>query len=418
MQNTALDSILIEDFPRQHRCMRIATVTETYPPEINGVALTVARVVEGLRANGHEVQLVRPRQGTQDLGESLDPDGYEEVLTRGIPIPKYKHLRMGTMSKRKLVRLWSVKRPDVVHIATEGPLGWSALQAAVHLRLPVVSDFRTNFHAYCRHYGMGWLQKPIVAYLRKFHNRTDCTLVPTDALRSDLAQLGFENLKVLARGIDTELFHPSKRSDTLRRRWGAAPDTPVVLCVGRLAPEKNLDALVSAFNQVLQHRPDARLVLVGDGPSRDSIRQKCPNAILAGFQSGEALATHYASADVFLFPSVTETFGNVTPEAMASGLAVVAFDYAAASQLIRDNDNGCLVPMDQSQLFAVRAVALCEHLAQARQMGCRARESVMHSGWDHIVGQVESVLRQAIGRAPDARDQSMAISLPVAAQID
>lgn len=414
MQEDHIDSFLVEDFPYHHRSMRIAMVTETYPPEINGVALTVARLVQGLRAKGHEVQLVRPRQGLQDEDHGPDATGFEEVLTRGIPIPKYSHLRMGALSKRKLIRLWSLKRPDVVHIATEGPLGWSALQAAVHLQLPVCSDFRTNFHAYCRHYGMAWLQKPVVAYLRKFHNRTDCTMVPTEALRQELAVLGFQNLRVLARGIDTELFCPSKRSDTLRAQWGADTDTPVALCVGRLAPEKNLDCALQAFEQMRLVRPSARLVLVGDGPARESLRQKCPTAIFAGFQSGDALAAHYASADIFLFPSVTETFGNVTPEAMASGLAVVAFDYAAAAQLIQHTDNGCLAPLQQAQKFHELATSLVADLPQARQMGARARLALAHASWERIVVQIEAIFAQAIAR-PSARiSAARALDAPAA----
>lgn len=394
MHDTHTDALLIEDFPRQHRVLRVAMVSETYPPDVNGVALTVARVVAGLRANGHEVQLVRPRQGTQELGAALDAEGHEEVLTRGIPIPNYRHLRMGAMSKRKLVQLWSRQRPDVVHIATEGPLGWSALQAALHLHLPVCSDFRTNFHAYCKHYGLGWLQKPVVAYLRKFHNRTHCTLVPTDALRQELGLMGFRNLQVLARGVDTALFSPQRRSTALREAWGAQPDTPVLLGVGRLAAEKNLDALINAYQSVRAVRPDVRLVLVGDGPARENVRKRCPDAIFAGFQTGTALSEHYASADIFLFPSVTETFGNVTPEAMASGLAVVAFDYAAAAQFIRDGDSGCLVDLGHPESFAPRAQALALDLDQARRMGARARDAVAHVGWGQIVAQVEKVYAQ------------------------
>lgn len=397
MLATAADALEIEDFPRQHRVLRVAMVTETYLPDVNGVALTVARVVSGLRANGHEVQLVRPRQGDQDLGESLDAQGHEEVLTRGIPIPKYRHLRMGAMSKRKLVQLWSRQRPDLVHIATEGPLGWSALQAALHLQLPVCSDFRTNFHSYCQHYGLGWLQKPVLAYLRKFHNRTHCTLVPTQALCDELSALGLRHLQVLARGVDTTLFHPGRRSERLRAAWGAGPDAPVLLGVGRLAAEKNLDTLLNAYQRVRAVRPDAVLVLVGDGPARDSVQQRCPQAVFAGFQSGIALAEHYASADIFLFPSLTETFGNVTPEAMASGLAVVAFNYAAAAQFIRDDETGCLVSRDAPEAFAPRVQRLVLDLDEARRMGLRAREAVAHAGWEHIVSQVEHVYARLLG---------------------
>ncbi|MCX7202544.1 MAG: glycosyltransferase, partial [Burkholderiales bacterium] len=157
------DPIILEQLPAMKKSLRVAFVTETYPPEVNGVANTAARFVEGLRARNHEIQLVRPRQGSADLaGEAAR---FQEVLMRGLPITRYPSLKMGLPAKQALVSLWSRHRPDVVHIVTEGPLGWSALQAAHKLKLPVSSDFRTNFHAYSRHYGIGWLQKPIAAYL-------------------------------------------------------------------------------------------------------------------------------------------------------------------------------------------------------------------------------------------------------------
>jgi glycosyltransferase involved in cell wall biosynthesis len=179
---------------------------------------------------------------------------------------------MGVPSKKALEQLWGLRRPDIVHIATEGPLGWSALQAAARLKLPMTSDFRTNFHAYSRHYGVAWLQKPIMAYLRKFHNRTRYTMVPTEALKRELGECGFENLTVVKRGVDTRVFDPAFRSEALRRSWGAGPDALVVLCVGRLAPEKNLDTLPAAFEAMRRVDDRVRLVLVGDGPSRAELQ--------------------------------------------------------------------------------------------------------------------------------------------------
>src|SRR5262245_1391563 len=202
--------------------LRIATVTETYPPEVNGVALTLQRMLDGLRARRHEVQLVRVRQGPDDLPQR--GDRFDELLLPGVQIPLYSHLRMGLPCTQTLLEAWRTRRPDVVHIATEGPLGWSALRAALRLSLPVVSDFRTNFHAYSEHYKLAWLREPIVCYLRHFHNRTACTMVPTAQARSELEALGFANLQVVARGVDTSLFHPGRRSGELRRLWGAAPD--------------------------------------------------------------------------------------------------------------------------------------------------------------------------------------------------
>lgn len=393
------NSIVVDDILPTRRSLRVALVTETYPPEVNGVAATISRVVEGLRSRGHELQLVRPRQDRADAAS--DEERFVEVLMRGLPIPRYPQLKMGLPSKRALVQLWQARRPDVVHIVTEGPLGWSALQAASHLRLPMVSDFRTNFHAYSRHYGVAWLRTPIMAYLRKFHNRTACTMVPTDVLRSELGAIGFKRLRTVSRGVDTQLFDPAKRSEALRASWGATPNTMVALCVGRLAPEKNLAAVVAAVDAMREDDPRLRLVLVGDGPEKARLMQRCPDAIFAGMRRGEDLAAHYASADVFLFPSVTETFGNVVPEAMASGLAVVAYDGAAAGQLLRHGENGLLARFDEPTEFCRVARKMAGSLGQARAIGEQARASAMRLDWGRIVEAVESEYETAVA-APSA----------------
>jgi glycosyltransferase involved in cell wall biosynthesis len=382
------------DLPTQQTLptLRIAVVTETYPPEVNGVAMTIARFVDGLRQRQHDVQLVRPRQHAAEVPRSSAR--FDEVLVRGLPIPRYSHLKMGLPATHALCELWAQQRPDVVHLVTEGPLGWSALRAARQLKLPVSSDFRTNFHAYSAHYGLGWLRSPIVAYLRNFHNRTSLTMVPTEAMRRELGALGFRNLKVVARGVDTQLFNPERRSEDLRRSWGAGAQTLVALYVGRLASEKNLGALIAAYRAMEQARPNSLLVLVGDGPARQELQRQCPQAVFAGLRAGIDLATHYASGDVFLFPSITETFGNVTPEAMASGLRVLAYDYAAAAQLIRSGQNGLLAPFDNTPDFVRLAAQLATGQDIDASMQQRARRTATEMGWEGVVGQLESALLQ------------------------
>jgi glycosyltransferase involved in cell wall biosynthesis len=388
MESTELP-IILEHLPVARRSLRVAVVTETYPPEINGVATTIARFVQGLCERGHDVQLARPRQDRADQAGSSA--GYGEVLFNGMTIPRYPSLKMGLPSKRALLRLWTLRRPDLVHVVTEGPLGWSALQAALQLKLPVCSDFRTNFHAYSRHYGIGWLKKPIAAYLRKFHNRTLLTMVPTEAMRRELALGGFLNLRVVARGVDTQLFDPARRSDALRRQWGVAPGDPVAIHVGRLAPEKNLPVLTAAFEAMRRREPRARLVLVGEGPAIGLLRQRCPDAVFAGIQTGEALATHYASGDIFLFPSLTETYGNVTPEAMASGLAIVAYNYAAAAEHLVHDASGLLAHYDDAAGFTALAAALVTDPIRIRGLGLRARAKATELDWGRVVQALESL---------------------------
>ena len=380
----------------RRRSLRIAFVTESYPPEINGVANTVARVIDGLRSRSHHVQVVRPRQGSHDKG--LCQEGPHDVLTGGMAIPMYGQLRLGFPSRRRLQALWQEQRPDVVHIATEGPLGWSALQAASRLRLPVCSDFRTNFQAYSKFYGLAWLKNPITAYLRNVHNLCHSTMVPTDALRLTLAREGFSPLSVVARGVDVALFAPEKKSLSLRSQWGVAEDDVVALYVGRLAAEKNLQLLLESFRNMRAACPRARLVIVGDGPIRKQLQSQCPDATFAGFQRGEDLAACYASSDMFLFPSLTETFGNVTAEAMASGLAVVAFDDAAAGQLIVHRGNGLLAPKDDPAQFVRLCTGLACDKALRERLGARARDTALTMGWENIVRNVEDQYATAMVR--------------------
>ena len=380
--------------------LRIALVTETYPPDINGVAHTVSKIVEGLRARGHELMLVRPRHHSDT--EAATDSRYQEVLVRGAPIPMYKQLRMGLPAQGALQKLWLKQRPDLVHIATEGPLGWSASRAARKLKIPTSSDFRTNFHAYSQFYGFGWLKGAIVAYMRKFHNATHCTMVPTQGLMAELSKIGFDRLMVVPRGVDTEHFSPSKRDEQLRQSWGATAETQVLLSVGRLAVEKNLDTVVRCFKSLQVRGLPVKLVIVGDGPMRQALERSVPEAIFAGTRTGQDLAKHYASADLFIFPSLTETFGNVTIEAMASGLAVVAYDHAAAGQLIEHKRNGMvLAPNQEAQLFEA-ARQIVEDTALRTQIRVAARQTAVDRDWSSVIARTEGIFRSLIANEDPA----------------
>ena len=372
--------------------LHIALVSETFPPEINGVANTLGRLCQGLRERGHRLQLVRPRQA-DETSRSDD----ELLLTRGWPLPGYAGLQWGQSSLHKLLRRWQRNRPDVLYIATEGPLGLSALRAARRLGIPVVSGFHTNFQQYSDHYGFGLLTRLLTGYLRWFHNRSRLTLVPSPSQRLELQRRGFERLELLARGVDGQLFHPARRSAELRSEWGLGDDEIAVLHVGRLAAEKNLQLLVRAFRSLQQSLPQRRLrlVLVGDGPQRAQLQAELPDAIFCGLQRGEALAAHYASGDLFLFPSLSETFGNVVLEALASGLAVVAFDQAAAAQHIRHGHNGGLATPGDERAFIEAAHWLLEDAESLRRVRLNARQHAGKQGWPAIVEQFEGHLQQA-----------------------
>ena len=374
--------------------LHVAIVTETYPPEVNGVAMTLGRMVQGLLARGHRVSLVRPRQHVQDA-----PDAsawHSTTLARGLPIPGYAGLKFGLPAPRLLRRLWCADRPDVVQVVTEGPLGASAIGAARELEIPVVSEFHTNFHSYSRHYGFGWLEGLVAAHLRRLHNRSRMTLVPSHELGAELLHRGYRNIRVVARGVDTVLFNPARRSAALRAAWKAGDNDLVVANVGRLAPEKNLPLLHATFAAIRRHAPTARLLLVGDGPSRQRLARSHPDCIFAGMRHGEDLAAHYASADLFLFPSMTETWGNVTLEALASGLPVVGFRRAAAAALIRHGDNGMLADPGAGDQFVRAALDLVTRPGAVRRASMAAPWSVAALDWEIIHDRLVEVLREAI----------------------
>lgn len=389
--------------------LRIALVTETFPPEVNGVAMTMGRIVDALVRRGHSVQLIRPRQANEV--SEVTKNGSEVVLVAGLPVPAYAELRLGLPSKRRMMKLWRAVRPDIVHVVTEGPLGYSAVAAAKQMQLPLTSSFHTNFQSYSKDYGLGLLHNIIDGYLRRFHNRTQTTMVPTQALRLDLQSRDYKNVSILSRGIDTQLFAPSKRAQALRDNWGAGADDLVVMLVGRLAKEKNAQVVITAFQAIQARVPRAKLVFVGDGPLRSSLQAACPEAIFTGVRQGEALAAHYASADMFLFPSLTETYGNVVPEALASGLAVVSYAHAAAKEIIVTGVNGMQVAFNDEAAFTRTAVQVATDADLRTRIKRAAAPSVAHLGWEGIYDSFVSHLVAAReGASRDAHAKTIANS--------
>ncbi|NUZ05561.1 glycosyltransferase family 4 protein [Piscinibacter koreensis] len=382
--------------------MRIAYVTETYPPELNGVSLTVERSVAFLRGRGHHVQLIRPRQP----GEAARDDR-DEWRTGGLPIPMYRDLRFGLALPGAVRARLATSRPSLVHLATPGPLAWAALGAARSLGIPVASEFRTNFHQYSRFYGLGALASPIEALLRRFHNRSTLTFVPTHALERELGARGFEHLAVVGRGVDTTRFDPARRSAELRAAWQVG-DAPVLITVGRIAAEKNVELVLRAFAAARERRAGLQLVVVGDGPLRAKLEAAHPEVRFVGVKRGDELAACYASADAFAFASLSETFGNVTLEALASGLPVVAFDVAAAAEHVVDGRSGALVPAGDDAAF-IEAVARVATLPEAElaAMRTRALTAGRQAQWSDVLGRLEAHLHAAAA-APHERSEHVA----------
>lgn len=370
--------------------MRIDFVTDTFSPDVNGVAMTLGRLSEGLRRRGHMVHVIR-------TGEGRNPG---ETLTPSITLPGYKEVRIGLPGPFKLRKRWQKRRPDAVYVATESPLGISAIKAANLLGIPVATGFHTNFHQYMEDYRLGGLQPAAMAYLKRVHSLAQVTLAPTPDVVGMLRGEGFPNVGLLGRGVDTAQFDPRKRCAALRASWDAREGAPVVLVVGRVAAEKNLALAMDCFRRMRERVPDLRCVCVGDGPLRQSLKERHPFVHFAGVRTGEELAAHYASADVLLFPSETETFGNVLLEAMASGLITVSYDYAAARKHVKNGVSGFKAEKGDSSGFLGLALATLDDFRSP--MRIEARRSVEELGWDQVIGNFESNLNAIVQRGDPA----------------
>jgi glycosyltransferase involved in cell wall biosynthesis len=393
--------------------LNLVLVTETYSPEINGVAMTLGHLVQGLVRRGHRLTIIRPRQRAEKDAAAVQVDGaITQYLVPGLPIPGYPLLRFGLPAGRQLRRLWRLARPDLVHIATEGPLGFSALRAARALGLPVTSSFHTNFHHYTHDYRFSWLFSLTAKWLRYFHNQTRRTFAPTRELCDQLATDGYENLRVLSRGVDTGLFSPAQRRADLRATWGVAPYDPVIIHTGRLAREKNYGLIFRAFDAMRAANPRCRFVVVGDGPLRTGLQAKHGYCRFTGFVDRPTLAANYASGDIYLHASITETYGNVAAEALASGLAFAGYDYAAAHELVRSGENGLLVPLGDENAFIAAAVRLATEPALVAQLRANAAQAVQARSWASIVEQFETDLTEAAGATSDSGNRKSRIENP------
>lgn len=358
--------------------------------------MTLGRLVDGLAARGHRITIIRPRQRHESPRFSVTQRlACRQVRLPGVPIPGYPQLRLGLPAGQRLRQQWTLNRPDLVHVATEGPLGASAITTARRLGIPVTSSFHTNFDQYTRDYRIGWMKPVVAAWLRHVHNRTLRTFAPTRDLLARLETEGYQNLRLLSRGVDSTLFNPGRRDASLRASWGVGPDDPVVLHVGRIAAEKNYPLLFRAFDAIKAVQPRARLVLVGDGPLLAAYQRQRPDVMFTGFYTGANLARHYASGDIYLHTSTTETFGNVVTEALGSGLAVAAFDYAAAHEFIRHGENGLTAPVGDEAAFLANAVRLARDPALRGRLATQGALTARSLSWDAIIDRFLADLQEA-----------------------
>ena len=333
--------------------MRIALVSDTYTPQVNGVTTVVARIVNVLREFGHDVVVVAPRypgNGSPSPGELRIPSA---------AFPPYPAIRLSVPQFGTVARFLDDFKPDLVHVATEGPLGLTGRRYAVRREVPLVTSYHTNFPQYARHYGAGIVEPLVWKWLRWFHRPAVLTQTPGEAVHAELMRRGIGRPVVWGRGVDTTHFHPSKRSAGWRRWLAGADDTAIVLHVGRLAPEKNIDVLADAWIAARERVGQrATFVLAGEGPETRRLLTRLPFVRQLGFLDRGRLAEVYASADICVLPSRTETCGLVALEAMASGLAVVAADAGGFPESIVNGRSGVLVAPDDATGFAAEILSL------------------------------------------------------------
>ena len=372
-------------------------VTETYPPEDNGVALAMRHLVDGFIARGHQVHLVRPCQAGEPATAAVGP--VTQTLVPGLSSRGNRRPRLGLPVSWRLRRLWGRSRPDLVYIATQGPLGHAALAAARARGIPAVTGFHTQSQQYNHHYGLGILVHQITTHLSHFHHRAAATLVPTADLQAGLTAAGFANVHVFGQGVDVDLFAPTRRDARLRMAWGCGTDDLAVLYVGPIAAGQDLDLAQETFAAIAAQHPEARLVLVGDGPARAGLQRDQPHFICAGVKVGADLAAHYAGGELLLFPSLTEGVDTVVPAAMASGLPVIAFDHGAAHAWIDSGVNGVTVHLGDHLGFVAAALDAADDRARLRAMGEQARRTALNMSWDRRLNEVEQLLREVIQRA-------------------
>jgi glycosyltransferase involved in cell wall biosynthesis len=357
--------------------MRVAIITENFLPKLDGVTRTLARLLEHLEMRGDQALLLGPESGMERYA------GAEIVGTAGVPLPFYPELKFNFF-RPLFIRCLNAFRPDIVHLIDPVVLGAAGLAAARFLGKPIVSSYHTNLAAYCGHFGFPIFTRPMWSYNRFIHNQCLLTFCPSPSTAAVLTGHGFERVRIWPRGVDTGLFHAGRRDERLRASWLAGReqpgDVPVLLYAGRLSWEKNLRLLTRTYRRMDTTR--CHLVIVGDGPALQEVQQELTGlpVTFTGYLTGEQLATAYASADIFAFPSTSETFGQVVLEAMASALPVVGVRSEGVGDLVQMERTGYLLDAgglrEEEQARAYRGYLEC--LVMSAETRSRMGQAALH----------------------------------------
>lgn len=366
-------------------------MAESFLPHMNGVTNSVLRVVDHFAASGDDLGIIAPKWPGAD--KHLRTTCGRKVRVHRVasaPMPGYADVRIAATSATTLRRRIDEFQPDVIHLASPMVLGGRAVVAAQKAGVPTVAVYQTDIPGYTARYGMPFLENATWQLLRDVHNRATLNLAPSHATRDELIQHGIERVDLWRRGVDTSLFSPSLRSESLRAQY-AKPHEKLVIYMGRLAAEKQVEDL-----KVIHDMPGVRLLIVGDGPERETLRRMMPRARFAGFRSGTDLAAHLASADLFIHPGELETFGQTVQEAMASGLPVIAPRRGGPVDLVSPSRTGWLYTPGMLDEMRDRASDLLFDDAKRRAFGRAAADSVRKRTWPVLAEQLRGYYLQAI----------------------
>ena len=368
--------------------LRVAIFTDTYFPQINGVSNTIYHYIKYLKQERIPYILICPKY--EDTMSEKE-DGYEIVRVPGIPLPFYKEAKITFPNSKELFRHLDDFIPTAIHIMTEFMIGQVGIRYGKTNNIKVATNYSTNFVTYLDYLGLGFLRKPAIHHITSFHQQASVTTVPSHQTKKTLLDMGITNIEIFGRGIHTNVFSPDHRRDSFRERFHEEPF--IYLYVGRISAEKQLDLTLAAFEQIRFHHKNAFFLVVGDGPKRKDYESQYPSATFMGYKTGQELSKIYASSDVFVFPSATETLGNVVLEAMASGLPVITANKGGVLDNVKHLYNG-LIAKEQTEL------AYYEHMSSylfdqqhLRKSRTNALKHVKTRSWSSIFKNQVKLLR-------------------------
>ncbi|WP_243291154.1 glycosyltransferase family 1 protein [Bacillus sp. FJAT-47783] len=360
--------------------MKVAIFTDTFYPDVNGVARTLKRFTDHLEKRGHEYRVFAP--------ESTNDHLFSNNIRRftSLPFFLYPECRLALPNmlqiKAELIRF----QPDLIHIATPFNVGLCGLHYAKKLNIPLVGSYHTDFDQYLEYYDLQLFSKLLWKYMHWFHRPFEKIFVPSHFTMEQLTKHGFTNLHIWARGVDCQMFHPYFDKLEIRTKYNLK-EKYILSYVGRIAPEKDIETLITIANNLPEHvKQNVHWLIVGEGPSLEEMKQKAPtNSTFTGFLKGEELAKVYATSDLFVFPSPTETFGNVVLEAMASGTPTIGANSGGVKNIIQHYKTGSLCEMKQANQFIEEIAYLLSNDSKRIEMGHEARSYALSQTWDSIL---------------------------------